>query len=98
MAIKRLGSQTVKLLNPPAIVSTASIVGPKEGKGPLASYFDHILKDDLFGEESWEKAESKMVQEAVRLAVSRQDLKLPDIDYMLGGGFIESTNVYQFCC
>lgn len=35
MSTKRLGNQTVKLQNPPSIVSTASIVGPKEGKGPL---------------------------------------------------------------
>ncbi|MBM7613536.1 stage V sporulation protein AD [Alkaliphilus hydrothermalis] len=96
MAIKRVGSQTVKLLNPPAIVSAASIVGPKEGQGPLSNYFDKVLEDDLFGEDSWEKAESKMLKEAVRMAVSRQDLMLPDIDYMLGGDLLNQLMSSSF--
>ena len=40
MANKRVGKRTVKLKNNPIIISTASIVGPKEGKGPLKDYFD----------------------------------------------------------
>jgi len=44
MASKRLGKQTVMLQNPPRITSTASIVGPKEGKGPLRLFFDNIMK------------------------------------------------------
>ena len=35
MALKKLGSQTVKFHNPPSIISTYTIVGPKEGEGPL---------------------------------------------------------------
>ena len=35
MAEKKVGTQTVKLANPPCISSTYSIVGPKEGEGPL---------------------------------------------------------------
>ena len=31
------------------MVSTASIVGPKEGDGPLKDYYDVILEDDLWG-------------------------------------------------
>ncbi len=39
MALKRIGSQTVKMLNPPSIIGTATIVGPKEGDGPLKKLF-----------------------------------------------------------
>ena len=42
---KRIGTQTIKLSNPPKIISTFSIVGPKEGQGPLREYFDDILND-----------------------------------------------------
>ena len=35
MAQKRIGLQTVKLSNPPSILSTATIVGPMEGERPL---------------------------------------------------------------
>ena len=40
MASKRVGKRTVKLQNKPTIISAASIVGPKEGKGPLKDYFN----------------------------------------------------------
>lgn len=56
----RLGRQTVALDNPPIIIETASIVGQKEGKGPLKSTFDVILDDDTLGEKSWEKSESML--------------------------------------
>lgn len=59
--IKKVGKQTVKLQNPPKIIATYSIVGPKEGEGPLKEYFDEILNDDMFGKESYEKAESEMM-------------------------------------
>ena len=41
---KKIGKQTVKLENPPKIISTYSIVGPKEGDGPLRKYFHKIIK------------------------------------------------------
>lgn len=88
MAIKKLGSQTIRLLNPPSIIATGSIVGPKEGDGPLGAYFDKILEDDLFGEDSWEKAESKLMQEAVKLALSKARLNMADMDYLFGGDLL----------
>lgn len=88
MKSKRIGQRTVKLENNPTIISTASIVGPKEGKGPLKNYFDTILDDDLFGEKSWELAESKMVQTVMRSAVKKAGKKLEDVNYMLGGDLI----------
>ena len=65
MANKKIGKQTVKLSNPPTISSVYSIVGPKEGEGPLAKYFDMIIDDENWGEKTWEKAESKIVKECV---------------------------------
>ena len=50
METKRLGSQTVALACPPAVAGYASVVGKKEGDGPLSSFFDHIEQDDSFGE------------------------------------------------
>lgn len=88
MAIKRIGMQTVKLENPPTILSTYSIVGPKEGDGPLKEYFDLILEDDLWGEDSWEKAESKIQESAIKAAVSDGGLSLKDIDYLFSGDLL----------
>lgn len=96
MAVKKLGSQTIRLLNPPTIVSTATIVGPKEGEGPLARYFDDILKDDLFGEDSWEKAESKLIRESVKAALSKAKLNESDMEYMFGGDLLNQLMSTSF--
>lgn len=88
MANKRVGKRTVKLQNNPTIISAASVVGPKEGQGPLKEYFNLILQDDLYGEKSWELAESKMVQTATENAIQKAGKKPEDIDFMIGGDLI----------
>lgn len=88
MAIKRIGKQTVKLENPVSILSTYSIVGPKEGDGPLKDYFDLILEDDLWGEETWEKAESKIQESAIKAAISEGGFSIKDIDYLFAGDLL----------
>ena len=79
MRNKRIGNRTMKMENSPTIISTASIVGPKEGKGPLKDKFDVILQDDLYGEKTWELAESKMIQTALETAVQKAEKQLSDI-------------------
>lgn len=88
MAVKRLGKQTLKLSSPPSILSNATIVGPKEGEGPLAQFFDLILKDDYFGEDSWEKAESKMLKEAVKNAIKASGRSNTTINFMFAGDLL----------
>lgn len=88
MAVKKLGSQTIKFQNPPSIVATSSIVGPKEGQGPLKDYFDLILNDDLYMEKSWEKAERKMLKEAVEMAIKHSKLPYSDIEYLIAGDLL----------
>ncbi|MDD2497496.1 MAG: stage V sporulation protein AD [Desulfitobacteriaceae bacterium] len=89
--MKKIGQQTLVFSNTPAVVSAAAIVGPKEGQGPLKINFDLILKDNLFGEKSWEKAECKMLQEAVNRAVDKTDLDLDGIDFLLAGDLLNQT-------
>lgn len=85
---ERLGKQTLKLSTQPFMISNASIVGPKEGQGPLAQYFDRILEDDYFGEESWEKAESKMLREAVKDAIGKSGKSSMDINFFFAGDLL----------
>ncbi|MGV8145709.1 MAG: stage V sporulation protein AD [Alkaliphilus sp.] len=96
MSTKKMGSQTIKFKNPPIIVSTASMVGAKEGEGPLSKYFDKIITDDLYGEKSWEKAESKLVKDVVSLSIAKGKLKLEDIEYMLGGDLLNQLIATSF--
>lgn len=84
----RIGRQTVKLDNPPVIIETSSIVGVKEGKGPLRSAFDKVLTDDTLGEKSWEKSESMLQKQTMLLALEKATLAQGDIDYILAGDLL----------
>ncbi len=84
----RMGKQTVKLKNLPSIVSAAATVGKKEGEGPLAEEFDVILKDDYYGEKTWEKAESKLQEETAKLAIKKAGMHESDINYVLAGDLL----------
>ncbi|HBM74386.1 MAG TPA: stage V sporulation protein AD [Clostridiaceae bacterium] len=88
MALKKIGKQTVRLEAPPSIIATSSIVGPKEGQGPLAQYFDTILSDDLCGQKSYEKAECKMAMDSADKAISKAGIQKEVIDYMLSGDLL----------
>ena len=84
----RLGEQTIKLDNPPTITDVASIVGPKEGQGPLAKYFDQCLEDEFWGEKTWEKAESKIIKETVNTVISKSGVAANEIDCMFAGDLL----------
>ncbi len=86
--MKKLGKQTIKFDNPPTILETASIVGPKEAEGPLAKYFDKCLEDEFWGEKTWEKAESKIIKETVNTVVSKSGIPSNSIDYCFAGDLL----------
>ena len=86
--MERLGAQTIKLQNPPTIVEVASIVGPKEGQGPLAKYFDQCLEDEFWGEKTWEKAESKIIKETVNSVITKSGVPADQIDYCFAGDLL----------
>ena len=86
--MKRKGRQTVFFDNPPEIVATGTVAGEKEGKGPIGAFFDFVTDDALFGEKTWEKAESKFAKTALTTALKNANAKKEDIDYLLGGDLI----------
>ena len=83
--MQKIGNQTIKFDNPPTILETACIVGPKESQGPLAKYFDQCLEDEFWGENSWEKAESKIIKETMNSVVSKSKVASSDIDFCFAG-------------
>ena len=93
---KKVGKQTIKLENPPKIISTYSIVGPKEGDGPLKEYFHEILNDDTLGKDSFEKAESEMMYTAIKNAISNANLKEENIDYLFAGDLLNQITSSSF--
>ena len=89
MHLNRIGQHTILLPNRPRIVGSAAIAGKKEGAGPLHDDFDQIIDDDLFGEETWEKAESRFQYTAADLAIRKSGLTHEQIDAALGGDLLD---------
>ncbi len=77
--------QTIIFKNKPRIIGNYALVGKKEGEGNFKNYFDHILKNDLFGQKSYEKAEKKMLETAIHGAISKAKLKPNQIDALIAG-------------
>lgn len=80
--------QSIELKKPVYIKNSASIVGKKEGEGPLGLLFDMIGEDDMFGCNSWEEAESSLQKDAVYLALGKAGLKAEDIQLILAGDLL----------
>ena len=85
---KRIGKQTVRFDKKVYIKGSAAICGTKENEGPIGSDFDIIMPDAEWNEETWEKTESKMQREAVKLAVQKAGLNLSDIEYIFAGDLL----------
>ena len=96
LALKRLGKQTVQLQSAPAVIGYASVVGKKEGEGPLASAFDYIGEDSYFGESTWEKAESNMLKRAFSIACDKSGMPPSSIQYLFGGDLLNQCTASAF--
>ena len=88
MASKKIGKATVKFTNPPFIIGTGTVVGPMEGKGPLAKGFDVVLPDLACGEKTPEKSERKLLEQAANIAIERSGVEKNMIDYYIAGDLL----------
>ena len=83
--MSRIGRQTLVFDRPPVIAAHRSIVGRKEAAGPLGTWFDVQLEDDLLGQQSWELAESEMVRRCAQDAMDAAGVSPGGVDALLGG-------------
>ncbi|ACX52358.1 stage V sporulation protein AD [Ammonifex degensii KC4] len=95
-APKKIGSQTVAFAQPPVILATAALAGAKEGQGPLRPTFDKVIEDPYYGEDSWEKAERRLLQEALEKALAKANLQPEQVDYLLAGDLLNQIVAANF--
>lgn len=84
----KIGNQTIKFESKPCIFSTSSMVGPKEFAGPLANYFDQYTDDIYFGEKTFEKAESRMLNNCLKHLLGKNGINENDIDLIFSGDLL----------
>jgi len=94
--VPKKGKQTVTFKNPPHIQGRMSVVGAKEGKGPLGKYFHKVLDDDKMGEKTFENAEIKMLTTAIDGAVKDSGLKTKDIDLIISGDLLNQVTTSNY--
>jgi len=82
------GHQSWVFKNRPVIIGSAAIGGPFEAQGNLAADFD-LLHDDLWlGQDSYEKAEKKLLEQACETAIKKAGVKKEDINFFMSGDLI----------
>ena len=85
---KCVGKQSIIFKEGVYVYEYASVASKKEGEGPLGNFIDYIDEDPLFGEKTWEKAESKMQKKAISIVLEKARLNSSDIRYLYAGDLL----------
>ena len=86
--IQKMGNNSMSFEKPPVILAASSVVGEKEGQGPLGQCFDHVETDPKFGMETWEQAESTMQLMAAEKAIKKAGLSKEQLDFLFAGDLL----------
>ncbi|MBU8907871.1 stage V sporulation protein AD [Desertibacillus haloalkaliphilus] len=89
--MKRKGKQTWCFENNIYITSTGTAVGPLEGKGPLSDQFDKVFDSLYCGEVNWEKAEQRLMTEAINSCLQKVNKSKGEIDVLLAGDLLNQN-------
>lgn len=90
------GRASIRLEQPVEVISSASVVGTKEGQGPLGALFDKTLEDDSLGAKNWEDAESFLQKEALKEAMGKIDVSPEEIRYLFAGDLLGQSIASSF--
>jgi len=82
------GHQTWVFNNQPTIIATAVVGGPFEAQGPLANDFDLLHGDIWLEEESFEKAQTRLLEDACDKVFQKSGLQKQDIQFFLAGDLL----------
>ena len=92
---EKIGRQTYKV-NGAGIVGWAAAAGPKEQQGPLGKCFDICFDDVLFGQKTFEQAESRMQKAVLDKALTKAGIPAAGIDLVLAGDLLNQCTGSSF--
>jgi stage V sporulation protein AD len=90
------GHQSWVFNNNPIIISSSSVGGPFEAKGALAKDFDILHEDIWLGQDSFEKAEKKLLEQACEIAIQKANMKKEDINFFISGDLLNQIITSSF--
>ncbi len=85
---ERIGKNTIFLKTKTSIIGYGAVCGKREKEGRIGEEFDSFDLDCRFGEDSFEKAESRMQKIATQTALKKCGLNENDIDVIFGGDLL----------
>lgn len=88
----RIGKNVLEFKTKPSIIGWSSVVGKKEGDGPLGSGFDMIIEDQLAGKDTWEEAESELAKTSIGLLLDKTGFKTDDVDIIFAGDLLNQCS------
>ncbi|OYD09122.1 stage V sporulation protein AD [Paludifilum halophilum] len=83
--------RTWTFANPPFIAASSAVGGPFEAQGPLADDFDLLHQDLWLGQDSYEKAEKKLLEQACERAIDKAGMRKEDIQFFLAGDLMDQV-------
>ncbi len=78
------------------LADTATVVGPREGQGPLSSCFDKIYEDLRLDEKSFEKAEIAMQKDVLDILFKKTSELESNIDLIFAGDLINQVVITNY--
>ena len=92
-----VGEQSIQFDSGVYFLGAGSVVGKKEGDGPLGKYFDKVGPEDgLFGCSSWEEAESTLQKEALSIAIEKAGISREELRLIYAGDLLAQTIASSF--
>lgn len=88
--------RTFNFKNKPSIITTSAVAGPKESCGSIKDYIDVKLKDDMFGESTFEKAECKMLYTAINNVIKKSGKTEHDVNAIISGDLLNQIIASTF--
>src|SRR5690606_12098743 len=90
------GHRTWIFENKPVIASSATVGGPFEANGKIADDFDILHEDLWIGQDSYEKAEKVMLEEAMLRTTEKANITKDDVQFILAGNLINQLTPVNF--
>ncbi|MBV7276129.1 stage V sporulation protein AD [Clostridium sp. PL3] len=92
----RKGHQSWIFNSKPVIIASVAVGGPFEAKGPLAEDFDILHEDIRLEQDSFEKAEKKLLEQACEIAIKKAKIQKEDVQFFLSGDLLNQIVTSSF--
>ncbi len=88
--------RVIELKKHPSVYGTGSCVGKNESEGPLGKHFDKCYSDDGIESSSWEKAEGRLMSDAISFALNNAGISEDDIGLSFAGDLLNQCTASSY--